>query len=247
MPSAFVAASVAAATTKPVRIVPHVVNPLALDRAAARAHLGVREDEILFICVFDQRSHLARKNPKAAVRAFIDAFPNRRAAARLLMKCHGGAGDLLRELATLVQDRPGITLISSTFSHEEIWQLHAACDIHVSLHRAEGFGLNIAEAMALGKLAIVTSFSGNADFTTANNALLVDFDMRRVAPHDYPHGEGQWWADPRHDAAVAAMRTAYGDAELRRRLGDRARQDIMPFSLRAVGHRMADLLGQCER
>ena len=113
--------------------------------------------------------------------------------------------------------------------------MHAACDIHVSLHRAEGFGLNIAEAMALGKLAIVTSFSGNADFTTANNALLVDFDMRRVAPHDYPHGEGQWWADPRHDAAVAAMRTAYGDAELRRRLGDRARQDIMPFSLRAVG------------
>jgi len=125
--------------------------------------------------------------------------------------------------------------------------LHAACDIHVSLHRAEGFGLNIAEAMALGKLAIVTNFSGNTDFTTADNALLVDFDMRRVALHDYPQGEGQWWADPRHDAAVDAMRTAYRDAALRRRLGDRARQDIERFSLRAVGHRMASLLGQRER
>ena len=247
VPSAYVAASVAAATTKPVRIVPHVVNPPALDRAAARARFGVREDEILFSCVFDQRSYLARKNPEAAVRAFIDAFPDRRAAVRLLIKCNGGMDDSLREVAVLVPDHPGITLIASVLSREETWLLHAACDIHVSLHRAEGFGLNIAEAMALGKLAIVTNFSGNTDFTTADNTLLVDFDMRRVALHDYPQGEGQWWADPRHDAAVDAMRTAYRDAALRRRLGDRARQDIERFSLRAVGHRMASLLGQRER
>jgi len=122
--------------------------------------------------------------------------------------------------------------------------LHAACDVHVSFHRAEGFGLNIAEAMALGKLAIVTNFSGNVDFATADNALLVDFNMRRVALHDYPHGEGQWWADPRHEAAVAAMRTAYQDAALRRRLGERARQDMERFSPRTVGERMASLLGQ---
>jgi glycosyltransferase involved in cell wall biosynthesis len=247
VPSAYVAASVAAATTKPVRIVPHVVNPQAANQAEVRARLGVREDEIVFACVFDQRSYVARKNPQAAVRAFIDAFPNRRAAVRLLIKCNGDSGGSLRELAALVRDRPGISVIRSTLSCDETWQLHAACDVHVSLHRAKGFGLNIAEAMAFGKLAIVTNFSGNADFTTVENALLMDFDMRRVALHEFPHGEGQWWADPKHDAAVAAMRTAYQDAALRRRLGARARHDIERFSPGVVGHRMAGLLGHRQR
>jgi hypothetical protein len=98
--------------------------------------------------------------------------------------------------------------------------------------------------MAMGKTAIVTNFSGTTDFTTGDNALLVEFDMRRVQPHEYPYGEGQWRAEPRHDAAVDAMRTAYKDAALRHRLGAQARQDMARFAPRAVGRRMASLLGQ---
>jgi glycosyltransferase involved in cell wall biosynthesis len=235
--------SVAAATQKPVRIVPHCVAAPTAAPHAARASLGISEHELLFACIFDTRSYLARKNPQAVVRAFIDAFPDRTAGARLLVKWIGPAGDQLHELEALAKDRPGISLIGRTLSRDEIWQIHAACDVHVSLHRAEGFGLNIAEAMALGKPTIVTNFSGNMDFTTADNALLVDFAIRRVRAHDYPYGEGQWWAEPDHDTAVEAMRIAYRDAALRRRLGERARQDIAArFASTVIGRQMAGLL-----
>jgi glycosyltransferase involved in cell wall biosynthesis len=243
-PTADVAWVVAPPTGKPVHIVPYAVEaPAPVDADAARAGLGVRDDEVLFACLFDPRSYVTRKNPHAVVRAFIDAFPDDRAGARLLVKWVAETSTQLHELEVLARSHRGITLMGRTLTRAEIWQIHAACDVHVSLHRAEGFGLNIAEAMAMGKLAIVTNFSGNTDFTAAGNALLVDFIMRRVQGHEYPCGEGQWWAEPSHEAAVEAMRMAHRDGALRRRLGERARQDIAAlFSPAVVGRRMADLI-----
>jgi hypothetical protein len=101
--------------------------------------------------------------------------------------------------------------------------------------------------MALGKLAIVTDFSGSTDFATTDTALPVGYAMRAVAPHEYPHGQGQWWAEPDHAAAVEALRLAAHDGNLRQKLGARAQAEMAArLSPAAVGARMAALIGLCE-
>jgi glycosyltransferase involved in cell wall biosynthesis len=112
----------------------------------------------------------------------------------------------------------------------------AACDCFVSLHRAEGFGLNIAECMGKGKIVIATDFSGSTDFTRPSNSLLVPYKMAAVGKGSYMHGGGQWWAEPDHDAAVDAMRRAASNAADVQRLAARGRADIMrEYSFEAIG------------
>lgn len=245
-PSQYCAASVAMATEKPVRVVPHAVETAPVDTVQARAEFGLTPDEIVFACIFDPLSYVARKNPFAAVRAFRDAFPMRSVSSvRLLIKCSGwrNEAEWARQLKAAIADDARILLHEQIFPREKLRMLQAACDVYVSLHRAEGFGLNIAECMALGKLAIVTNFSGNTDFTTSENALLVDYRMTRVLPGEYLCGDGQWWAEPDHDAAVAALRTAYEDAALRARLGERARMDIVTnYSYPVAGRKIVAAL-----
>jgi len=104
--------------------------------------------------------------------------------------------------------------------------LFCACDCFVSLHRSEGYGLNLAQAMACGKLAIATGFSGNVDFMTAQNSILIPFAMKAVGRDEYLHGAGQYWAEPDHAASVAAMRLALDQPSVVTRLRQRARADI---------------------
>jgi glycosyltransferase involved in cell wall biosynthesis len=122
-------------------------------------------------------------------------------------------------------------------------RLRAACDALVSLHRSEGFGLNIAEAMAAGKLAIATHFSGNEDFMTPENSLPIAFKMTPVGRNEYPHGTGQWWAEPDHAAAVEAMRWSVGHASDVRRLAQRGQEHVLSnYSSDAIAHVMVEAL-----
>jgi glycosyltransferase involved in cell wall biosynthesis len=144
-------------------------------------------------------------------------------------------------------ENPNIILIDKVLPESDILMLQAATDVFVSLHRSEGFGLNLAECMAAGKLVIGTNFSGNIDFMNETNSLLIDFDMRRVAYDEYIAGEGQWWADPKHESAVEAFRRASNDTTLRIKLGKAAQHDIkQKLSYEVIGSLMARALGDTQ-
>ncbi|WP_131196726.1 glycosyltransferase [Lichenihabitans psoromatis] len=259
-PSRFSAKAFAARTHKPVRVMPHPVPVLPtrhLDRTAIRRRLAIPSERFAFLTAFDFKSYMARKNPLATVRAFRDAFPERDARSPILViKCHGGdtSRHEMGSLQAAVAGDDRIVLLDAVFSPSDIADLQEACDAFVSLHRSEGFGLWIAECMARGKAVICTNYSGNTDFTSHRTVMPIGYRMVSVRSGDYPFGAGQWWADPDHGEAVAAMRAVAADVTLRRRLGDAARISIgATLSYDLIGTLMRDrldqirALGTCDR
>ena len=246
VPSRFVGRAIQAATTKPLRIVPYVVQVEAVDWRAARHEFGLPTDAHVFLTTFDINSYAARKNPLGAIKAFCDAFPDPHAAApRLLVKFHGrkGGGEIRAELLRASHADARITLLDGVYTPRQMASLRAACDTFVSLHRSEGFGLNIAEAMAANKLVIATDFSGNRDFLRPENGFPIPYAMRGLEAGEYPFGQGQWWAEPNHEAAVEAMRSAVAGGDAMQRLAARGREDIVAgYSPKTIGHVISEAL-----
>jgi glycosyltransferase involved in cell wall biosynthesis len=133
---------------------------------------------------------------------------------------------------------PGIHFITETLSRADIYALEAACDVFVSLHRSEGFGLAVAECMALGKPVISTDWSATAEFVNINNGCPVRAPLITLTSNHGPYAKGQTWADPDIAHAAAHMRTLFADRALCARLGMAARATITEkFSPAVIGAR----------
>lgn len=224
-PSRFVAESFEARFERPVRVVPHYIEP-----ASPEVPPPLRTADVPRILVMaDARSSLARKNPISAIRMFQAAFP-RRHEAELVVKCRNLSDDprQARELAGLADGDQRITLMNETLSSAEHARLIRDCDILLSPHRSEGFGLNLAEAMAHGKAVIATGWSGNLDFMTSESVALLGYDLVPVRDPSgiYPEMAHTRWAEPDFEAGVEALRTLAGDDAGRRRLAETARKVI---------------------
>jgi glycosyltransferase involved in cell wall biosynthesis len=194
-------------------------RPSALDRAA----FGLPADAVVVLVSFNLASSLERKNPLAAIAAFRAAFGDR--TDRLLLLKIGNRShfpDDFARIATAAQ-APNIRLETRTLPTADLHALMAACDIVLSLHRSEGFGLVPAEAMLLGKPVIATGWSGNMAFMDADSAALVGY---RLVPAEDPRHvyEGASWAEPDHAEAVAHLRRLADDAAARAELGARGRE-----------------------
>lgn len=241
VPSRFVAEAIAARAVKPVHVIPHpIAPPPPVSQAAARQRLGLPADRLIFLAAFDLASHGDRENPDGTLRAFMRAFPEGKNGPLLCLKLQGlvrrdkRLTGLLREAMA----RPDVIVIDRTLDEAEMDALRQAVDVLVSLHRSDGFGLWIAEAMACGKTCIVTDHAGPRDFCDAANALLVPHRLREVRLDEYPFAAGQRWAEPDADAAVTAMLMA-SEPGLRERLGAAARAVIAErYSPAAVGAMM---------
>ena len=194
-------------------------------------------DAFTFLFIFDFFSTLQRKNPLGLVEAFKRAFEPGEGPHLLLKSFNGDyKADRLGRLQRAVEGRPDITIVDRFVSEGERAALMARCDAYVSLHRAEGFGLTLGEAMALGKPVIGTGFSSNLDFMNAANSYLVDYEMTRVGPEgeNYP-AEGRW-AEPDLDHAAKLMRDVWENQDEARARGARAKREIAEnFSVAAVG------------
>jgi len=235
-PSRFVADMIAAATTTPIRLVPHPATAVKTDKTSARERLRLPPGRRVILTAFDFGSYAARKNPDAVLRAYRDAFPRPDDAPILMVKYHRANADVDTGHIARIRETPNVVVIDHSVPQEEMRDIHAAADAFVSLHRAEGVGLNILDMMALGKVCIATGYSGNLDFMNSDNSLLIPWTMREVRHGEYPFGHGQWWAEPDHDAAVAAMRfVGRASDEALASIGERAATDTdRDFSLRRV-------------
>jgi len=177
------------------------------------------------LLAFDLRSTAARKNPFGALEAYERAFPEPDASRLLVCKIVGSDADprSRSRLEAHVARRPDLRLIDEEISSEAMLTLLASSDVVLSLHRAEGFGLLLAEGMWLGKAVIATGWSGNMDFMDADSAALV---RHRLIEVDDPQGmyAGGCWAEPDLDHAAELLRRLVDNAGFRRELGARARR-----------------------
>jgi glycosyltransferase involved in cell wall biosynthesis len=237
VPTQFVLAAVSAKSPIPVVLVPHAIHFETQD--ASRARFGLPEGPYLFLTMFDMYSHQERKNPFAVIDAFRRAFGDRRDVA-LVIKIMNGAErpDDLLALKRDLADLPAAVLIESTLSRQDVYDLEAACDCFVSLHRSEGFGLGLAESMFLGKPVVGTNWSGNADFMTHRNSCPVDYELVTLERDYGPYARGQVWADADVEHAAWYMKQLADDRAFSARIGARARHTMATtYSPRAIGER----------
>ena len=216
-PSQFVADGFEAQYGRPVFNVPHFI-PL----AAPQAEPADTGRPLSILTVADGRSSLERKNILASVRIFQEALPAP-FAAELVVKCRNldvapGYARALREAAL---SDPRIRLIEGTLSQTDQDRLLDGCDILLSPHRSEGFGVHLAEAMARGKCVIATGWSGNLQFMSPECAALLPYTL---VPLDDPAGiypalEGALWAEPDLEAGAEALADLAKDPGKRQRLG----------------------------
>jgi len=244
VPSTFVATALREITQKPVHVIPHSVDQETVPDVSAQ-QFGLPGDRPIYLTAFDVNSFIERKNPHAVVRAFKDAFSIREDSSRpcLAVRIHGWHDGYKDTLRTLIGDDPDIFIIDQPLNRNQYRALQSLADVFVSLHRSEGFGLNMAEVMGLGKPVVATAWSGNLDFMDDDCAVLIPFALTPVPDGAYPHGQGQRWATPNHDTAVDAMRRLYREHDLRRSLGIAARDRIAAHCARApVSRLVADRL-----
>ncbi len=226
VPSRFTAEAVEPLRPGAVRVVPHAVaavppSPSALDRQS----FGLPDDAVVVLAPFNLASSLERKNPHAAIAAFQAAFGQRR--DRILVLKVGHATHFPADFDRMAEaaNAPNIRLETRDLPRADNYALLAAADIVLSLHRSEAFGLNLAEAMLLGKPVIATGWSGNMEFMDSDSSALVGY---RLIPARDPRGTydipNAVWADPDLRDAVGHLRRLADDAAERKALGARARE-----------------------
>jgi glycosyltransferase involved in cell wall biosynthesis len=222
-PTAFVGEAFAAATSVPVVHIPVAVT-VPRDLPPDRQRFGIAEGATAFLFAFDFASYPMRKNPEAVLAAFMRAFAEDRAQrVNLVIKTMGNSEQKQVVLASIRQMAAAderLIVIDEVLSRAEMHTLTTSSDVFVSLHRSEGFGLGIAEAMAMGKAVIATDYSGSRDFVGHATGFPVPYTLREIQPADYPHYvAGQHWAEPDIEAAAAIMLRLAEDADLRLRTG----------------------------
>lgn len=206
-PSRFTAEAFAGSKT-PVAVAPHPMVAADFDRAAASAEF-LRDGVFRVISLFDFKSAVARKNPLGAIRAFSMAFGDD-TAARLVLKTSNA--DFAPHLMQAVKEaaRPNVQILDERWGRDRLLEFIASADVLLSLHRSEGFGLTIAEAMMLGVPVVATAWSGNLDFMDEETACLVPAKLR---PVDDQQGiyRGQVWAEPDEYVAADGLRRLRAD------------------------------------
>jgi glycosyltransferase involved in cell wall biosynthesis len=239
--SGFMADAIARVSPVPVIRMPMVIDVPAIP--ADRARFGLSGEEYIFLFYFDFHSIPVRKNPQGTIEAFRRAFgPDE--PVRLVLKSINGH-NRPQELELLKRRAQGlhVTFLDDVLTGEDRFRLLSSCDCFVSLHRAEGFGLGIAEAMAMGKPAIATGWSGNMDFMTANNSYPVRYTLEALEEPDPPYEAGTIWASPDLDDAARLMRLVYSDKALAQQTGHQARLDILSgYDCNEVGGRLRERL-----
>ncbi|MBN1122611.1 MAG: glycosyltransferase family 4 protein [Anaerolineae bacterium] len=216
---------------EPVLSVPVLRMPIIIPRPApvslSRSDLGLPEDKRIFLFVFDPYSTVERKNPQGFIEAYRRAFAPDFDESLLVLKTKGldqfpAAASEIRSAVKSV----GGKLINCSTSRAEIDALFAACDAYVSLHRSEGYGATLSEAMLHRKPVIATAYSGNMDFMTPENSYPVPYRLVELAEDVGPFTRGEHWADPDLDEAARLMKRVIEHPEEAREKALRGCADI---------------------
>ena len=230
----------------PVRVImPGLEHPIF--KPLPRSHFGLPENTFLFLFTFHMASIMERKNPIGLIAAFRAGFGKDSTVGLVLKTSFGhlypSQMDELREAIKGLN----IIIIDGVYSQAEVLALMDACDSYISLHRSEGYGLTMAEAMLLGKPVIATGYSGNLDFMSDETSLLVDFELITLDRDYPPYKAGMRWAHASIAHAAECMRKVRDNPEWARDLGAKAKVDLeRRMSVEVSGHKMAARIAEIE-
>ena len=204
--------SIGAVSPVPLCKIPLPVEVTWSDPVQGREAFAIPQDRFVFMMAFDVGSTSARKNPKLVVEAFREAFAGDENVF-LVIKFHSTSVEpaITRQLTQALRGADNVLVISDLLTEADMALLRGACDCFVSAHRSEGFGLNIAEFMALGKPVIATAYSGNTDFFDDSVGYPVAYTLTEVKIQAGPYMPFYVWAEPDRDSLVAQFRSVYED------------------------------------
>ena len=243
----------AGVTDKPVINVGMAVEILPDVAPMPRDLIGLENGPFVFLTTFDSFSFIERKNPLGVIQAFRRAFPLGTEPVRLVIKTQNRhrVGDpyqlrVWKRIDALTGADPRIVVMNKTLAYRDLLALKRSCDCYVSLHRSEGWGFGMIEAMQLAMPVIATGYSGNMDFCTPETAYLVDYTLTSVRPDEYIFCErDSYWAEPNLDVAAKTMRHMVANPAEAKAKGAAAAAAIgRDFSLEAIGRRYAARLAQ---
>lgn len=225
VPTRFIQDAVSARSPRPVVRVPHGIS-FDTDPRVTRADLGLPADRFLFLTMYDAESYQARKNPEGAIEAFRLAFGASRDVSLVVKVNNPNNNPAVTRLKALARRLPNLVVIDRAMPRQQVYELLRLCDCIVSLHRSEGFGLGLAEAMYLGKPAVATGWSGNMDFMSGENSCPVNYRLVPLKEDVGPYDRGQLWADPDLEHAASFMKKLVAEPAWRQRIGACGRETI---------------------
>ena len=228
-PSVFNSKAIEKKSKVPVYTVPYGIS-VDYDDKLDRNYFGLPQDKFVFFVAYDFNSGAMRKNPQGAVEAYKRAFKDSENTV-LLLKIGNAKKEEIDKLKESLSDREDIIFFDKSLSKIEFNSLLKSCDVFVSLHRSEGFGLVPAEAMYLGIPSIATGYSANLDFMDNENSCLVDYDLIPVEDNVIylPLFEGKLipkWADPNIEQASEYMIKLYNDKDFYKKIAENAKTSI---------------------
>jgi glycosyltransferase involved in cell wall biosynthesis len=213
VPSKFVFDAIAPKSPKPVQIIPLAIDEEALKPPSPdREKFSIPHEKIVFLITFDFYSIMERKNPIAGVNAFCKLIEDNeyKNKVHLVVKISNKHADLdgMKHLSKILSsiDSTKVTLVDRVLRRFEMLQLMNSCDALISLHKSEGFGLHLAEFMAMGKAILATNWSGNVDFMNESNSYPVHFKIEQIKRNAGPYRKGNFWAEVDNVNAVSQMK-----------------------------------------
>lgn len=225
--SDFCRKSISKSITKKVRRIKLPVPVPNHQTHLTRSHFGIAGNAFLVTVSFDYFSDFNRKNPMAAIDAYLAAFePGDNAT--LIVKCINANPRDLRhqQILDISGSRKDIKILDTYLDGYENLALIELSDVYLSLHRAEGYGLNLADAMARKTAVVATGYSGNLDFMTTDNSILIPYEEVNVR-HYAGHQVNSSWAEPSNRAASASLRELFEDRQLLEQVSRAGRSHIL--------------------
>ena len=231
-----------------VKYVPLPVVMPQVDATLSRAHFGL-DDRYMFLFAFDFMSVMKRKNPLGLIEAFTKAFAEGEGPMLVIKAINGDKRlvehNMLREAAS---GRSDIVLIDEYFTKVETATLTSLADCYVSLHRSEGLGLTMSEAMTLGRPVIATGYSGNLDFLSDANSFIVSGVRTKVGDGAEGYASEATWMEPNVTEASKYMRYVYENQAEAAEKGLRGQAEILSsFDVASCGAIMKGRLDQIWR
>ncbi len=209
-PSLYSARAIQSTIGRDVKVVPHALDMNRLKSFSPdRERFGLPENGVIYAYFFDPKSFIERKNPEAVIDAFQQALSEEEDAWLLFKVNSPRVGDIVYERLKARTKGLRVIWIEDQLPIDDVYTLMASIDVYVSLHRSEGFGLTIAEAIAMGKPVIATGYSGNMQFMTEDNSYPVSYERRKIDSDIGPYEKGGYWAEPSIVHAAEIMREVY--------------------------------------
>lgn len=243
-PSDFAGLGLRKVTEKPVYTVPYPISA-PIDPSLGRSFFSLPVDQFLFLSMYDCNSFMDRKNPLGAIQSYKKAFPKEQENCGLVIKINHPQKSDLRQLQKELEGYHNIYFIIDALSKVEVNSLIACADVFISLHRSEGFGLPVAEAMLLGTPVIATNWSSTTEFMNEDTACLVGYDFITISKDIGPYKAGNRWAEPHIDEAAKYMNLLYRDRSFAATLAVNAQKSIQKqFSLQSAAEMIRSRVSQ---